>query len=176
MRPGEAWSLRWKDFDYDRTCVTITPEKGSNARQLRISGNLISMLNALSHRYEYCFRNPETDPEKSMRGYQKCFEEQRRLIAQKLQNPRINSITFRTLRHFHASTLYHKTRDILLVKAELGHKSLTSTLVYTHLISFKDDDYVCKVARSVEEAGTLIENGFEYVTDFDQAKLFRKRK
>ena len=53
---------------------------------------------------------------------------------------------------------------------------MTSTLVYTHLISFKDDDYVCKVARSVEEAGTLIENGYEYVTDFEQAKLFRKRK
>ena len=37
MRPGEAWTLRWKDFDYDRASVTITPEKGSNARQLRIS-------------------------------------------------------------------------------------------------------------------------------------------
>ena len=112
----------------------------------------MAMLNALPYRYDYCFRNPKTEPEKSMRSYQKSFEEQRKLIANKLQNPRINAITFRTLRHFRASTLYHKTRDILLVKAELGHKSLTSTLVYTHLISFKDDDYVCKVAGSVEEA------------------------
>jgi integrase len=176
MRPGEAWALRWKDFDFDRASVTITPEKGSNARQLRISGCLIAMLNALPHPYEYCFRNPKTDHEKSMRSYQKSFEEQRRLIAHKLQNPRIKAITFRTLRHYRASTLYHKTRDLLLVKTELGHKSLSSTLVYTHLISFKDDDYVCKVASSVEEGRMLIENGFEYVTDFEHVKLFRKRK
>jgi len=85
MRPGEAWGLRWKDFDFGRASVTITPEKGSNARQLRISGSLISMLNALPHRYEYCFRNPEIDPEKSMRGYQKCFEEQRKLLSRTCQ-------------------------------------------------------------------------------------------
>jgi integrase len=78
MRPGEAWALRWKDFDFDRASVTITPEKGSNARQLRISSCLIAMLNALPHTYETCFRNSKTDPEKSMR-YQKSFEEQRNL-------------------------------------------------------------------------------------------------
>ncbi len=176
IRPGEAWSLRWKDLDFERASVTITPEKGSNARQLKISSHLIAMLNALPHPYETCFRNPKIDPEKSMRTYQKTFEEQRTRIALKLQNPRINAISFRTLRHFRASTLYHRTKDILLVKSELGHKSLTSTLVYTHLISFKDDDYVCKVAKSIEESTSLIENGFEYVTDFEEAKLFRKRK
>jgi hypothetical protein len=53
---------------------------------------------------------------------------------------------------------------------------LSSTLAFTHLISFKDDDYVCKAARSIEEARMQIENGFEYTTDFEQAKLFRKRK
>jgi integrase len=134
------------------------------------------MLNALPHPYETCFRNSKIDPEKSMRTYHKTFEEQRRRAAVKLQNPRLNAITFRTLRHFRASTLYHRTKDILLVKSELGHKSLTSTLVYTHLISFKDDDYVCKVAKSIEESTSLIESGFEYVTDFETAKLFRKRK
>jgi len=176
IRPGEAWALRWKDFDFERASVTITPEKGSNARQLKLSSHLIAMLNALPRPYEYCFRNPKIAPEKSMQTYQKVFEEQRKRTALKLQNPRINAISFRTLRHFRASTLYHRTKDILLVKSELGHKSLTSTLVYTHLISFKDDDYVCKAARSIEESRSLIESGFEYVTDFEEAKLFRKRK
>jgi integrase len=31
IRPGEAWALRWKDLDFERASVTITPEKGSNA-------------------------------------------------------------------------------------------------------------------------------------------------
>jgi len=176
IRPGEAWALRWKDLDFERASVTITPEKGSNARQLKISSHLIAMLNALPHPYEYCFRNPKIDPEKSMRTYQKTFEEQRKRAAAKLQNPRINAITFRTLRHFRASTLYHRTKDILLVKSQLGHKSLTSTLVYTHLISFKDDDYVCKVATTKEERRNLIENGFTFVAKEDEEWYFRKRK
>jgi hypothetical protein len=77
------------------------------------------MLNGLEHSYDYCFRNPKIDPENSMRTYQKVFEEQRKLVAKKLQNPRINAISFRSLRHWRASTLYHRTKDILLVKSEL---------------------------------------------------------
>jgi len=32
------------------------------------------------------------------------------------------------------------------------------------------------VAESVEEAQKLVEAGFEYVCDFEDTKLFRKRK
>jgi hypothetical protein len=40
----------------------------------------------------------------------------------------------------------------------------------------KGDDFTCKVARSVDEAKELVEDGFDYVTDMDGLKLFRKRK
>ena len=38
------------------------------------------------------------------------------------------------------------------------------------------DDYMVKVALTVEEATALIKVGFEYVTDMDGKKLFMKRK
>jgi hypothetical protein len=38
------------------------------------------------------------------------------------------------------------------------------------------EDYSCKIARTVEEAMRLVEQGFEYVTEMDSLKLFRKRK
>jgi hypothetical protein len=71
---------------------------------------------------------------------------------------------------------YHRTKDILYVMRLLGHKSLKNTIVYTSLVSFEKDEYICKVARTVEEAKDLVEHGFEYVTDMDDAKLFRIRK
>ena len=37
-------------------------------------------------------------------------------------------------------------------------------------------DHVCKVAKTVEEAKQLLEKGFDYVTEIDGMKLFRKRK
>jgi len=40
----------------------------------------------------------------------------------------------------------------------------------------KDDEYVVKVAKSVDDAKTLLEIGYDYVTDMSDIKLFRKRK
>jgi hypothetical protein len=43
-------------------------------------------------------------------------------------------------------------------------------------VSFSDDDYVSRVAKDVQELCQLVEAGFEYVTDMDGVKVFRKRK
>jgi len=71
---------------------------------------------------------------------------------------------------------YSRTKDILHVMQVLGHKNIKSTLVYTHLVNFESDEYSVKVATSLEECTKLLEGGFEYVTDFEGKKLFRKRK
>jgi integrase len=176
MRPGEAWNLRWTDIDTERLTVTVMPEKNSNSRRLKASAKLVAMLNGLSRSYEYVFRNPKIDPRKAMVVFQKAVSKQRKTVAQKLKNERINAINFRTLRHFKATMEYHRTRDILHVMQLLGHKSIRNTLVYTHLVDFGGDEFVCKVAKNVDEAKSLVESGFDYVTDVDSMKLFRKRK
>jgi hypothetical protein len=71
---------------------------------------------------------------------------------------------------------YQKTKDILHVMQLLGHRNIQNTLVYTHLINNESDQFSCKVAKRVEEATDLVEDGFEYVTDIEGLKLFRKRK
>ena len=37
MRCGEAFMLQWTDFDFENRTVNVTPEKGSDPRQLKIS-------------------------------------------------------------------------------------------------------------------------------------------
>ena len=71
---------------------------------------------------------------------------------------------------------YAKTKDILHVKQLLGHRSIDNTLKYTQLISFEDDEYLCKTAKTVDESVQLIEVGYEYVTEIEGIKLFKKRK
>ena len=71
---------------------------------------------------------------------------------------------------------YHKTKDILHVMKILGPRNIQNTLKYTQLVDFEDDEYVCKVARTLQDASGLIEAGFEYVCEIQDAKLFRKRK
>ena len=93
-----------------------------------------------------------------------------------LRSCRIRRISFKTLRHFKATMEYRRTRDIFHVMTVLGHKNIRNTLVYTHLVNFEGDEYVCKVARTVEETKNLVEDGFDYVTHVDSMKLFRKGK
>ncbi|RLG98471.1 hypothetical protein DRO28_02570, partial [Candidatus Bathyarchaeota archaeon] len=71
-----------------------------------------------------------------------------------------------------------RTKDILHVKQLLGHKSINSTLMYTQLVNFKEDEFHIRVARNVEEACELVKIGFEYVTgEYDNGgKIFRKHK
>jgi hypothetical protein len=88
----------------------------------------------------------------------------------------LKQISFQTFRHRKATIEYHKTKDILYVMKLLGHKNIKNTLVYTQLVTFEDDDYVCKAAANVKEATELIEAGYECVCDIETIKLFRKRK
>ena len=177
MRPGEAWSLPWTDVDFGHAQIILNdPEKRSNPRNPRISSKLIQMLNELQRSSPLLFRNESRDAIKSLEDFRRTFIEQRKRVAESLGNPRINSITFKTLRHFKATMEYHRTKDILHVMKLLGHKSIKNTLVYTHLVTFDNEEYVCKVAGTVQEAKDLVEAGFEFVTDVDGLKLFRKRK
>jgi len=176
MRCGEAWNLKWKDIDFEKGAVNVSPEKNSNARQLKVSNRLIAMLNGLPRKYDMIFRNPDISPIESIEHFRRNFIKRRERLAQNLQNPRINAITFHTLRHFKATMEYKRTKDILWVQKILGHKSVLNTMRYTHLVNFEGDEYVCKVARTVDEARNLIEEGFDHVTDIGDMKLFRKRK
>jgi len=38
------------------------------------------------------------------------------------------------------------------------------------------EEYICKAANTLDEAQKLIATGFEFITDMDNYKLFRKRK
>jgi integrase len=91
------------------------------------------------------------------------FSQQIKRIPNKLQNPRLLKITFHNLRHWKATMEYHKTKDILHVKRLLGHKSIKSIMRYTQLV-----DFVVKVAWALEESCKLLEEGFQYVCDYDQ--------
>jgi hypothetical protein len=60
----------------------------------------------------------------------------------------------------------------------LGHKSLRYVLLYAQLsyAYCSNGAYVCKEARTCQEAKQLIEEGFEYEVNKEGTSLFRKIK
>jgi hypothetical protein len=74
---------------------------------------------------------------------------------------------------------YHKPQSIIRVQKLLGHKSVLNTQIYVNLeqaIFEINEDYEIKTAETLDDACKLLEVGFEYVTDMEGKKLFRKRK
>jgi len=169
MRIGEAWKLHWTEIDFVTNTVRVTPEKGSNPRIFKISDKLTAMLKVMRDK-----SNSNRVFGKSLKSQTRLFHKQRRRVATKLQNPRILRISFHTFRHFKATMEYHKTRDILHVMKV--HKNINNTLVYTQLVDFGDDEYTVRVSHNINEDKQLIEAGFEYVTERNGFKIYRKRK
>jgi len=172
-RIGEAAKLKWTDFDVERRTVRISPEKGSNPRIFHISAKLAGMLNSLPRKSEYIF-NPNT------KALRESFVKQRKKAAAKLNNPRLNQITFHTIRHWKGTIEYHKTKDPWHVKKILGHKSLQSTEIYINieqaLFQEEPDEFHVKATSDPKEIQQLLEVGFEYVCSKDGLLFFRKRK
>jgi integrase len=171
MRIGEATRLQFKDFDFVKRTVRVVPEKGSSARELKLSDRKCSMLRDL-------FAQRPERPFPDQKGARKYLEKTRKILAKSHSNPRYLSIHLHTFRHFRATMLYAQTRDLLHVKHILGHRSITNTIRYVGMIAYEgNDSFVCKIAKSPDEAVGLVESGFDYVASFpDGIQLYKKRK
>lgn len=136
-----------------------------------MSNRLMGMINAIGKQEQtvlghYKHRN-------SMGRWHDSYKKR---VADRLGNPRLLKITFHKLRHWKATMEYHKTKDILYIMRPLGYRNIQSTLLYAQLISFESDEFHSATAKTVQDAQKLVGAGFQYVCDFGEVKLFRKRK
>jgi integrase len=174
LRPIELTWLKVRDVDLDSGVVSVTSAKHCVGRTLKLKTQTLIMLKAYVS-IKKLGLNDRVFPIKSS-SLSENYRVVRNRLSDKLGDPSIRTIRLYDFRHFKASIEYYKTKDLLYVKAILGHKDLRTTLKYVQLIAFPSEEYHVSVARTVKEACSLIEQGFEYVTNMDDAKIFRKRK
>lgn len=174
FRPSEGMNLRVKDVDLERGIITLNnPLKNSNPRQVKISARLVAMLMPLLKGKKLDDKIWKTKSKSISRTYVRL----RNKASEKLCNTNLKRITMKTFRHWKATMEYHKTKDILYVQSLLGHKAIQNTLVYTHLVQWESqDNFTCRIAKTIEEAQELIESDFEFITQFEGKMMFRKRK
>jgi len=175
LRPIELCNLRVKDVDLERKIVYPTTAKHGAGRALKISNSLQASIKShiLTHELNPTDKLFKGDAE----NYGKHYRVHRNKLAKKLNKPELRQIRLYDFRHYFATMLYAKTRDILLVKQQMGHKKIETTLIYTQLLNLSEDEWTCKATTNTKQAQELIENGFEYVaTTPNGLMLFRKRK
>lgn len=175
LRPIELMNLKVKDIDTDQRTIYPTTAKNGAPRTLKITRNLNT---ALQNHINANKLNPNEQLFKgTASNYAHAYARMRTNLANKINDQSLKTIRLYDFRHYFATRLYAKTRDILYVKQQMGHKNVETTLIYTQLINENDDEeYTCKTATNIKEATNLLENGFTYIQDIDGIKIYRKRK
>ena len=173
LRPIELHRLTLRDIDLEHGIIYPETAKGGSARSLKLKPSTLAMLKGY-----IASKDPKMNerifPTTTIMSH--VWYRIRNRTAKKLQEPELKKYRLYDLRHYFATMLYHKTKLILLVKTKLGHKNINNTLIYTHLVNFSEDEYDTATASTVETACKLINVGYDYVTEIDGVKLFRKRK
>jgi integrase len=174
-RPVELTWLTVTDINLQNGIVNITGAKHTVGRNGKLKANTLEMLKKYINKNNLD-ANDKLFPTRS-EHISESYRKLRNTLARKIQDPTLLTIRLYDFRHFKASMEYHKTKDLLYIKQLLGHKDLRTTLRYTQLLEgLPNDEWTCKIAKNVQESSALIEAGFEYVTEIDGTKLFRKRK
>ena len=173
-RCGEICKLKYTDFDAAKQTIAINDaEKGSRCRTMKVTSKTVAMIQALTPKHAPYIFNPNPITIMSI------FTSLRNTLADTQKNPRFKQIHLHTFRHFYACKLYFETKDIVLVKNRLGHRSILNTDRYTHLVDWETpDNWNVKRPATTTEEDQLIEAGFEYVRfdDRNNCPIYRKRK
>ncbi len=132
IRVSELTNIKLDDFNLSKMEISVVG-KGNKERIIPINDYVISALNEYVNAYQindYVFVNKAKN-KLTTRGVRYIMDD---IVKKSSVNKKISP---HTLRHSFATELLNSGMDIRLVQELLGHESLASTQVYTHLSKSK---------------------------------------
>jgi integrase len=175
FRPIEMERMKRRWINEAKSSVRVETAKHGMGRLLKLKPSTMAMLKKHLETNNFKLDDNIFAKSKTMR---RTYSQMRKRTAKKLQMPQLTKICLYSLRHYFASKLYQQTKSIVEVQRALGHRRIQQTLTYIHTIvdGFEDEDFITATAKTAKEACELLENGFDFIQDFDGIKIYRKRK
>ena len=130
LRVGEVCGLRVEDIDSSRMVIHVRHGKGSKARYVMLSTELLGILRSywrLARPKSFLF--PGRDPDKPIEPTVLNAACRSAVTATGLSK----RVTVHTLRHSFATHLLENGTDIRIIQVLLGHAHLSSTAHYTQV-------------------------------------------
>ena len=161
VRQGELVGLKWSDIDWDNNQIHIQRTFNNQAwydvktetsdRKIDIGPAMMTELKKWKlacppNKLNLVFPNEAGGPINHSNLV-------RRYFLPALENAKIDTITWHSLRHTYASLLIEQGENIKYIQTQLGHSSPTVTLnVYAHLMKPVNQEAACRLERAVFEA------------------------
>lgn len=131
LRISEITALKMVDIDKDRMVITLRSAKGKKDRQVMLSETLLVMLRTY---YTTEKKKPKVwlfeginNEQYSIRSVAKIMEQAKQRAGVKKKG------SIHALRHSFATHLLEGGTDLITIKELLGHTSLRTTMIYTHV-------------------------------------------
>lgn len=129
LRLSELTGLRLADIQFDQKQIFVQGGRGKKDRHSLLSEKMIACLREYLHEYRVCYWLYEGRNGKPYSGRSVEAVFKRAVQKSGIRQP----VTVRTLRHSFATHLLEQGTDVQHVMELLGHKSLKTTNIYTHL-------------------------------------------
>lgn len=133
MRIASVARIRLSDFDWDRNLINIRADKGKKDRQVMLSHNYKQEIQQYIKLYaprNYLFEGQQPFNHLSTRSIDNIFNAACKRAKTK------EGATFHSLRHSFATHLLEQGVDIRVIQELLGHSSIKTTEIYTHVSTF----------------------------------------
>jgi integrase/recombinase XerD len=144
LRLSETVALRPHDIDSKRMVVRIEQGKGRKDRYVMLPSHLLVILREYWRAYRpavWLFEGQEKGQPLSPKTVQTVFQQTRKKAGI------AKAVSFHSLRHSFATHLLEDGANVRVIQALLGHRSLTSTQIYTHLARTYLNDTISPLDR-----------------------------
>ena len=167
----ELYKMSRKDIDTETGIIRVRGYKGHASGTYKLKKQTLEMLK------EYLANNPQKHPFPKPKIMGQVWLRYRNQLADNLKQPELKAIQLRHLRNYSGARLYNKLKDPIAVMRHLRHKKLETTMHYLRAITLnEEEEFIVKTASNIKEDTELIESGFEFVTNRENFKIYRKRK
>ena len=146
LRRNEGTNLDLVDINFDRQIVHVRHGKGYKERFIPFSKTTLQVLENYIYNYRPYFKRSEEDNAlflsmKGKRMHSQSLSIRLKLLVQKSNEIALQQkdITLHTLRHSIATHLLKAGMPLKQISKFLGHSSLESTQIYTHLATPGDE-------------------------------------
>ena len=129
LRVSEITTLKIVDIDSKRMVINLRQAKGKKDRQVMLSERLLELFREYYKEYkpkDWLFEGPNQS-QYSIRSVQLVLEAAKKKAKVKRKG------SMHALRHSFATHLMESGTDIMNIKELLGHSSLRTTMIYTHV-------------------------------------------
>jgi len=130
LRVSELINLKWDHVDRSRNIINVIQAKGNKDRQVGLDPSLLSLLEKYYNEYapqEYVL-NGQVNLQYTDRSVGEVIKQ----LAEKakIHNKKVHP---HLIRHCYATHLVEDGKDINIIQKLLGHASVKTTMIYTHI-------------------------------------------